>query len=84
MRLHPFISQKRLLSILKKVGLVCLILASALIATNTDYSKWSWIVFLMGHISWTVAAIMMKETELLYLNGYFILLDSYGIYRWIL
>lgn len=67
---------------LKWFGTFCFIAAATLLSSNIDISKYGFIIFLIGHITFIYVFHTQKDKAMLFQNSFFILLDLLGIYRW--
>ena len=68
--------------ILKWAATAFITLSALQVSLKIQWSSawWAYIGFVIGHVCWAIAAIIMKEWALLVLNGSFIFLDLYAIY----
>ena len=77
------ISARSLLAI-KWFGTVTGLVGAAILALNIPISGWGWVLFALSSVSWTAAALMMREWSLAMLQGGFLAVDLVGIWRWLL
>lgn len=67
---------------LKWFGTLCFILAATLLSLNIDMSKYGFIIFLIGHITFIYVFVTLRDKPMIFQNSFFILLDALGIYNW--
>jgi len=60
------------------------IMGALLIASNIDTSKYAFLLFLVSSTLWGIAAYSMKDYALLLLQIVFVVIDTYGIFRWLI
>jgi len=66
------------------MGTIIGIAAAILIASNIDSSKYAFVAFLVSSILWGIAAYSIRDYALLLLQVVFIIVDAFGIFRWLL
>lgn len=64
------------------IGSVAGIVGGIMVALKFEYSKFGYIFFMLSAITWTVQSIKNKDTALILLNIFFILINILGLYRW--
>ncbi len=69
---------------LKWTGTATGIAGATLVALNVSISGWGFVLFLASSVSWTVAALRMRENSLALLQGAFTVINVLGIYRWLI
>ena len=47
-------------------------------------SGWGWTLFLLSSLSWTFAALVMKDMSLAVLQFAFVVVDLIGVWRWLI
>ncbi|MFV2056437.1 MAG: hypothetical protein ACC707_08205 [Thiohalomonadales bacterium] len=68
---------------LKWIGTITGIAGASLLAANVDISGYGFILFVVSAISWIIAGWTMKEMSLVFLNIAFLIINGFGIYRWL-
>ncbi len=58
------------------------IAAAILLAANIEASKYGFPLFLIASILWGIVAYSIKDYALLLLQVVFIVINTYGIYKW--
>jgi hypothetical protein len=58
------------------------VLGAILVASNTEFSKYGFLAFLVSAILWATVAQIIKDRALLSLQITFMCVDLFGIYRW--
>ena len=69
----------------KWVGNTFTYVAAAAVVTSITFAQQSWpfVLYLIGSSLWLMAAHVIKDRPLFWLNLFFILLNSYGVWlRW--
>lgn len=56
--------------------------AGTLLSLNIEISRFGFPLFLTGHIILTYFFLKKKDWPMLTQNGFFLLIDCIGIYRW--
>jgi hypothetical protein len=69
-------------SLIKWFGTFCFITAALLLSANFEGSRYGFLIFLVGHIILTHLFYKMRDYPLTFQNGFFIIVDVFGIYRW--
>jgi hypothetical protein len=69
---------------LDRLGAFFGIVGAILIATNISLSKYAFIVFALSSVFWIINAYKEELHSLLWMNVVFLVVDAFGIYRWIL
>ena len=67
---------------IKWLGTVFFIVAALLLSSNIEISKYGFFLFLFGHILLTGLFYRLKDKPMFYQNLFFILIDLWGIWRW--
>jgi uncharacterized membrane protein YhhN len=67
---------------LKWFGTFCFITAASLLSLNIDISKYGFILFFIGHLTFIYVFLRIKDKAMLFQNTFFIVLDLLGMYRW--
>jgi hypothetical protein len=65
------------------IGTVTGILGGLLLASNTVYSPFGFLIFLTSASAWVAQGYKNKDNALIILNTFFIAIDCLGIYRWL-
>jgi nicotinamide riboside transporter PnuC len=60
------------------------IIAALLIASNIEASKYGFSLFVVSGILWGIVAYSIKDYALLLLQVVFVVIDIYGMYRWLI
>ena len=71
------------LAFFKWFGTVAGIAGAVLLALNVAASGWGFVAFLASSVSWTIAAISMREPSLVLLSIAYTGINLLGIYRWL-
>lgn len=58
------------------------VMAAVLLSANIEISKYGFILFLFGHIIFSVIFTMLKDWSMASHNIVFLFIDVFGIYRW--
>jgi len=66
----------------KWVGTFCFITAAILLSANFEGSRYGFLLFLFGHILLTWLFWKLKDYPLTFQNGFFIIVDMFGIWNW--
>lgn len=66
------------------MGSITGIIGAILVALNFEFSKFGYIFFIISSITWAIQACKNKDKALLSLNVVFTIINTIGIYRWIL
>lgn len=56
--------------------------AGTLLSLNFEISRFGFLLFLIGHVLLTLVFMKQKDWAMVTQNGFFILIDCLGIYRW--
>tara|TARA_Y100000385_G_scaffold261507_1_gene292303 strand:- start:321 stop:542 length:222 start_codon:yes stop_codon:yes gene_type:complete len=67
---------------LKWIATAMFLTAGTLLSLNIAISKIGFILFFTGHIILFFLFLRLKDNPMIVQNGFFILIDSIGIYRW--
>ena len=67
---------------LKWIATAMFLTAGTLLSLNIAISKIGFILFFTGHIILFFLFLKLKDNPMIVQNGFFILIDSIGIYRW--
>jgi len=57
---------------------------ASLLAINVGISPWAYPVMLGGSLLWVASAVKMRDHPLMLMNIGFVLINSIGIWRWLL
>ena len=71
-------------SVVKWVGTITGVVGAFILALNIPLSGWGWTLFLFSSLSWTFAAIVMKDMSLAVLQFAFVVVDMIGVWRWLI
>jgi len=71
------------MKIISWLGTVLGILGASLLSFNISFSKYGYILFFLSSVMWIIVAYKKNDNALLTLNIFFFLINSIGIYRWI-
>jgi len=71
-------------STVKWVGTMTGVVGAFILALNIPFSAWGWTLFLFSSLSWTFAAIVMKDMSLAVLQLAFVVVDMIGVWRWLI
>ena len=71
-------------STVKWVGTITGVIGAFILALNIPLSGWGWTLFLMSSLSWTFAAVVMKDMSLAVLQFAFVVVDLIGVWRWLI
>lgn len=60
-------------------------LAAMMVAGNfgTRITGWGFVVYTIGAIAWCVQGVATRQYNLLWANGFLLVVDAIGIYRWL-
>lgn len=75
-------SNYRNLGVMRWTGTVMGITGATLVASNTEFSKYAFPIFLLSAVLWAAVAYIIKDRALLLLQLVFMCVDAVGIYRW--
>lgn len=67
---------------LKWIATAMFLTAGTLLSLNIAISKIGFILFFTGHIILFFLFLRLKDNPMIVQNGFFILIDAIGIYRW--
>jgi hypothetical protein len=67
---------------LKWIATAMFLTAGTLLSLNIAISKIGFILFFSGHIILFFLFLKLKDNPMIVQNGFFILIDAIGIYRW--
>jgi len=73
-----------MLKTIKWIGTTAGVAGAVLLALNIAISGWGFVLFLISSISWTAAAVAMREASLGLLQGAFVIINLLGIYSWLI
>ena len=67
------------------VAPVATMIAAMMVAGNfsTRITGWGFVVYTIGAVAWCVQGIVTGQTNLLWANGFLLVVDVIGIYRWL-
>lgn len=74
--------QSNWILISKWISTALFIFSGAVLAFNVPFSKWGFVTFLIAHLLLVVVFSKEKDYPMLMQNGFFIIVDVIGIYRW--
>lgn len=60
------------------------VLGSILLALNIEYSKYGYLLFLIGSVFGLITSIIIKKKSFMFMNFYFTLVNILGVIRWVL
>jgi len=69
---------------LKWISTTLFLSAGLILSLNLPFSKVGFILFLIGHITLLGVFLRHKDWPMIVQNGFFIIIDLIGIYRWFL
>jgi len=69
---------------LKWISTLLFLMAGLMLSLNLGISKIGFIFFLIGHVLLVSAFWRTRDWSMITQNGFFILIDLIGIYRWFL
>ena len=78
------ISRPFCLAMLKWSGMFYNVVGAIILAVNLPFSKWAFILYLLGSLTWCAVAYLMKEKALLLQNLIYTILNVIGICRWLI
>lgn len=79
------ISKETVISFLKWSAIACATVGGVLVGSNTTLTPYGFIFLASSSGQWLVASLIMKDKALIALNTVlFFLVDSLGVYRWLL
>jgi hypothetical protein len=64
------------------LGTLSGIIGACLLASNTAASPWGYPLFAVSAVCWTWAGALRKSRPMLFLNGFYIIVNLVGILRW--
>jgi hypothetical protein len=67
---------------LKWIATAMFLTAGTLLSLNIVISKIGFILFFTGHIILFFLFLRLKDNPMIVQNGFFIVIDAIGIYRW--
>jgi hypothetical protein len=67
---------------LKWIATAMFLTAGTLLSLNIAISKIGFVLFFFGHILLFLLFIKIRDKPMIVQNGFFIIIDSMGIYRW--
>ena len=67
---------------LKWISTTLFLMAGLMLSLNLGISKIGFILFFIGHVILVNAFWKSKDWSMITQNGFFIIIDSIGIYRW--
>lgn len=65
------------------IGTVLSIAGALMIASNTDWSKYAFLLFVVGSFAWTAAGVRRKNSRIVVLNLFFFGINILGVARWL-
>ena len=60
------------------------VLAGILISFNIPESKWAFPLFAIGHTMVLFVFLRLKDKPMIFQNAFFLSIDIFGIYQWVL
>ena len=60
------------------------VLGSILLALNIEYSKYGFLLFLVGSVFGLITSLIIKRSSFVMMNAYFTVVNLIGVYRWVL
>ena len=63
-------------------GTLLAIVAAILVASNSEFSKYGYPIFMVSSFFWSYVAIRLDDRALLLLQIVFICIDIFAIYNW--
>jgi hypothetical protein len=72
------------MTVLKWLSTTLFLCAGLILALNLPFSKVGFILFFIGHIVLLGVFVRARDWPMITQNGFFILIDLIGIYRWFL
>jgi len=75
---------RALLARLQWFGTACGITGAVIVAFESAVSGYGFVFLAVSAVSWTAAAMLMGERQLIVLQGAFIAINLVGIYTWLL
>ena len=67
---------------MKWIATTLFIFSGLLLSLNLDISKFGFLTFFIGHIILMCYFLKFKDWAMIVQNGFFIIIDLIGIYRW--
>jgi hypothetical protein len=68
----------------KWISTITFFIAAFMVASNTEYVKWSFVLFALGHLVYSIMFSVLKDYPMATQGIGFLILDLWGIYNWIL
>jgi len=66
------------------VGCITGLSGSILLATNSRYSQWGWIILIVSNIIWIIYGVLTHANGLIIQQIGFIITSMIGIWRWMI
>jgi hypothetical protein len=67
---------------LKWFGTICFLSSAILLSSNTEISRYGFIIFFIGHLTLAILFFKLKDHPMFFQNFMFLFIDAWGIYRW--
>lgn len=66
------------------VGSISAIIGAGLLSLNLVYSKYAYWILLIASVTWIVQGYRNRDNSIIVMNAVFLLINSVGIYAWII